>query len=297
MASCAGEQHLMILNAVANNSEEIKFVDSINKQLIDAEVKSNSILKKNIINLVMLRKSFLLHKKHGVLRKSEENLKFRLITIKRIIEQIIRDEGVFNKNASNDFLELQVLIATLEAACIVEEKRNKQDSRDMIGLDFHLWALRKILIQQEIIKPVELIALILQKSDFLKDIGISLNANSIKNKLTKIQRLIDSSKKMGACHEPVNISHTHRVSSPAFIKSLSSGCVNCQAIWEELLFAKVSKESAFDIACEQLSKENPILKEIISKVKNELIEEMPIEKILEIIPDKSKAMAEAIFIV
>lgn len=276
----------------------MQLADQLNKNFISEGVKCSTKLRRNITNFVMMRKAFLVHKRLGSKRLSEENLEFRIHTIKRVLEQQKKDRNLFGVSYQNDLIKTQILIALLEKACLLEERHNKQDARDTLAFDFHLWVFVKQLKEQNINKPVEVLSLVFQNSGVYSGMASGLSLGTIRNKLTKIQRLVDASKALGACHEPITMGHSHRVNASSFLRELSTGCQICQEKWIQLLGIKVSSKLSLEVSRSYLLKKTPTAKEVIQSVCESLVSKnsgMPLVDIIEKFPEKSKIMLEEIF--
>lgn len=287
------------LQSIFLKSEEMKLADQLNKNFIAEGVKPNSKLSRSITNFVMMRKSFLIHKKHGSKRLSEENLNFRILTIKRLVLQQKKDSELFGVSYESDLVEIQILIAFLEKACLIVEKHNKQDTREALAFDFHLWSFLQFLKKQSVAKPVECLSVVLQKSNIYSGMGVNLSIGTIKNKITKIQQLVDKFKELGGCHEPLIIGHNHRVSAPSFLSELSLQCESCQEKWMRVLGVKTPSKSSLAGTREYLIKKIPTESSLIQEIYKSLVskndETFPLDEIIQKFPEKSKIILEEIF--
>lgn len=273
----------MVMSFPVTN-EEGRIIDKIVKTLEVEEVEIDNEVRTQIINLVLMRKNHLDYKNHVTRKQVGLDLQYRLGTITRVAEQLTRD-GQDHANSSNsDFVFDQLFLAVVEKSCLLEDSLHESDIRNTQGMDFHLWRLKRTLTDNEVEKPIEVIADVLEKSGFLKNLG-TLKASSIKNKCSRVQQLVDKSKNKGACHTPRKISDRPRASSPAFVKAIAGNCENCEKIWTEILGCKDREQSSFHIAAETLFEENEKLAGLV-KGFNEQISKLPLKRLIELIPDK-----------
>lgn len=128
-------------------------------------------------------------KKIGSKRQWENNLRFRLNTIRRLNRQLMLDEPVIDDGLGNDFLDRQLTFALFEMATLILVRERAKDLRDASGLDIELFKLVKILRKLNVLKPVETLVAALQKSDVLKEITkAGWTAGTLKNKISKVPK-------------------------------------------------------------------------------------------------------------
>lgn len=215
----------------------------------------------------------------------EANLSGRLVLIRAALNQAKKDSGYFEHPFADQFVDRHLFVALVEKALLVAEETNKNDPRDTRAFGFHLWVLKKEFARQNISKPIESITALLEKSGAIKEIAQQWSVGTVRNKVSRVQEMVNLSKKKGACHEPRLIGDCPKVESFRFIQSITNGCVNCTVIWKDLLKVNSSKDIPFELAAKALAKEYPELSKPLSAYMK-YVRDMNLGEILERSPQE-----------
>lgn len=115
-------------------------------------------------------------------RDLENNLKFRLNTIRRLTEQLERDRPTIDDLLGSDFLDRQLYFALFEKATLIFERSEGLNFRDSSSLDDELLKLINYLKLLKIAKPAETLASAILRSDILENTWTS---RTIQNKISR----------------------------------------------------------------------------------------------------------------
>lgn len=254
----------------SNVPKEMELVSKIAKQLSTEGVDLNPCQRREIVNFVRARTHYL-ELQNGRLdkRKVEKDLQFRVSTLRRISEQLVRDGNPYDF-AGDEFIERQLFLTILERAFLIQEKKVKSNLRDALGLDFHLWSLNQILIEGGVAKPTHVLTDLLGKAGYWKGFGTSLKAVTVQNKISRAKKLIDLAIKKKACHMPLIISEWPRWHSEDFVLKLSQGCPKCANIWLGVLGDIKPEVNPWSFAVLDLRKSLPYFSEAIGLVDESL---------------------------
>ncbi len=265
------------------DSTDHQLIDRLHKEFYKLEIEFNPKLNRSIIDFVQMKSHFLAYRKFQSKRKLESNLRARMNLIRSVCRQVKRDKEYFDNPISDDFLNRHLFIALIENAVLIDEKLNKKSPTDTLAFGFHLWHFKRLLVQQGIVKPVETIAAIFEKTGAVQGISAGWGVATIQNKISKVQELVDASKRLGACHDPRQIWEYPKTDSLLFIKTISGGCENCVEAWQKVIRIKKSDESSFKAAAKDLSTKYPEVADRISDFTTQL-QEMPLKEILDRTP-------------
>lgn len=149
-------------------------------------VDSNFILK--LIDFAKVFVQYTNLKKIGSKRNLENNLDFRINTIRRLVKQLKQDDPILDDFLGEDFLKRQISYALIEKATLIFERMKGNDVRDISNIDFKLLKIVNELQLQKIQKPIETLAVAIQKSGILKDISKSgWSVRTLQNRISKIK--------------------------------------------------------------------------------------------------------------
>lgn len=278
---------------------ETQFTNHLSKAFRKESIEVKPTLARDIIDFSMLRQQLLIFKRRKSKRKTEADFNFRLLTIKRIIEQIKRDEDNFRSIKSDECIDSFVFVALLEKANLVFESTNETHFSDTHAIDFHLWTFRNHLIEQNIEKPAEVLAFILEKAGGLEDLKGPWNTRTVHNKCSNAQKLIDLSRRKGACHTPKRFGAWARVVSPIFVQSIAQDCENCRKVWSKLLTVNSRKVVPIDMAAKELTRTIPecasLIIKLVESLKGKGNNPMHLSEILERLPQNLKSTLPYLF--
>lgn len=260
-------------------------------ELISEGVEFDNNLLKSVMNFALMRRHFLVLKGIKSNRQLENNVKFRLGTVDRIVDQMIRDKDYVEIEHYVNLLERQLFIAIIEKAAIIYESFNKSDVRDSTGIDLHLWSLKNFLVLKNIKKPIEVLLSILTKSGALEGIGRTWTIGTIKNKIARAQSVVDQFRKHGGCHIPIYFGEWSRIDSLAFSFSTADGrCPKCKKVWHRMFKIKSTEKAPLKLAAKELAKKYPRHDVIIEEIAKSIYQAGPdsytLEGIVNRVPTK-----------
>lgn len=245
------------LTYLAIDQHEVELLVCICERFKDEGVTLDRTFVRGIFRLVILRRYYLLRRGSQSKREREEALAYRIVTIKRVSKQALRDRSELLELQRNDWLESQVLSALVERSCLIDDGSSQHGLRDMSAFDFHLWCLRGALVNQQIPKPVEVIAAVLENSGIFCDLERPWQASTIKNRITKASGLIKRSKDQGACHFPIEAGPWPQINSNIFVNALAGQCSNCREVWGTVLNAAPNTYPSVYLAAKDLARTLP----------------------------------------
>lgn len=259
-------------------------IDQLAKAFNSQAVQFTPVVVRRIIDFGQMLQQCLVYKERKSKREVENDLASRIAKIKKMSEQMKWDKD--RSYAEMDEAIKNLLFAALiEKGGLIYEHFNKKDFRDNQALDFHLWIFREILKEQKIQKPVDTLALILEKSGVLAQLNDDWKAKTIYNKCSNVQALINQS---GACHPAERVGNWPNIRSPVFIKDISGKCSKCYEAWTKILLEGADEVAPIDHAIKELQEELPechsAIVEIVKTLRGENEEGMHLSEILRRLP-------------
>ncbi|MEE6249369.1 MAG: hypothetical protein VX583_03155 [Bdellovibrionota bacterium] len=167
---------------------EMDILRKMEKAFIEQGVSIESVL---IDEILRFAKAFLLFEhsiRMGSKRERENNIKFRVGTIRRVHKQSKLSDTVVDDFLESDYLNRLLQIAIIEKASLIFDRAKGRDARDTSEIDFALskivWALKLLKVD----KPVEVLAVALEKSKILEETtSTNLSYRSLQNRLSKLK--------------------------------------------------------------------------------------------------------------
>lgn len=168
---------------------ETRVLIQLEKALQAEGVAVDSHIVAKLIDFAKAYVQFINWKKIGSKRDLENSLDFRLNTIRRLAKQLKLDEPIVDDFLGEDFFKRQISFALIEKATLIFEHFKGNDIRDTSNLDFELLKIVNELKSQKIEKPIETLAVVIQKSGILKDISkTGWGVRTLQNRMSKVSK-------------------------------------------------------------------------------------------------------------
>lgn len=250
-------------------------------------VNVNPNFASRIIDLALMRETFLVCKEYQQKRRLTEKLALRLEVIRKAYGLSVLDQKS-HISSNEQFIERHLFLAIIENAILLNDNFNRSDLRDTTAFNFHLWLINKLIAEQKINKPVETLTFVLEKAHFSAGISSKWASTTIYNRITKASGLIEEFNRLGGCCTPRRIGSWSKVNSLLFVKSISSECENCLNTWKKIFGVEDIDNFELKKSIEKLSQELPELKNNLQLVFEKLAHgseySFSLEKMLEYLP-------------
>ncbi|ASD64249.1 hypothetical protein [Bdellovibrio bacteriovorus] len=280
--------------------KEMELVSRMAIELSKLGIELSPHQRRAVVSSVRIRTNFLSLQNSGLDKRSvRKDLQFRMVTLSRSAEQLERDQNPY-EFIEDDFIKRQLFLAVLEKAFLIQEEKIKSNIRDAQAIDFHLWVLHQILVENGLLKPTHVLTAILKKVGYWRGFGESLKVGTVQNRISRAKKLVDKAIKKKACHMPKVISEWPRWNSEDFVSKLSQGCPKCAKIWDKILGRVAHEVAPWDLAIAELKEEIPYFSEAIGVVADSLGGEgeaaMPLPKLLDYLPHRYQGAIMHLFV-